>query len=58
MWCFVEEESLTTGVARSERHQSHRTEAVPAAAAAPLAARTAGRVLSRQERFEETVYQP
>jgi putative heme-binding domain-containing protein len=27
-------------------------------AAAPLAARTAGRVLSRQEMFEETVYQP
>jgi len=26
--------------------------------AAPLAARTAGRVLSRQEMFEETVYQP
>ena len=27
-------------------------------AAAPLAARTAGRVLSRQEMYEETVYQP
>ena len=29
-----------------------------AAPAGPLAARTAGRVLSRQEMFEETVYQP